>query len=183
MQEKLNIHIFVTMLSDAWRTKLWRDKLRILWAKTGWRPEDMEAQYRQPKTNLEQFEKYNPQLGTLSNVVIFSQYLLVAVLHFWTSLQVLNGPYWVVFGATVIQIITVVAIGMVLDGGRYVRLMEITRSLVTLVIVYSLFQADLISFAWLNVGLLYLWVSSALMWFVILSEASNQPELDHGLRI
>lgn len=178
-----NIHIFVTMLSDAWRTQLWRDKLRILWAKTDWRPEDMEAQYPQPKTNLEQFEKYNPQLSTVSNIVIIAQYLMVSVLHFWTSLQLLDGPYWLVFGATIIQIITLVAIGMVLDGGRYVRLMEVTRSLVTLVIVYNLFELGLISSAWLNMGLLYFCVSGALMWFVILREASNQSELAHGLRI
>jgi hypothetical protein len=108
---------------------------------------------------------------------------MVSVLHFWTSLQLLDGPYWLVFGATIIQIITLVAIGMALDGGRYVRLMEVTRSLVTLVIVYNLLEVGLISSAWVKVGLLYLCISTLLMWFVILREASNQPRLDHGLRV
>ena len=176
-----NIHIFVTMVSDAWRTRLWRDKLRIIGAKTGWRPEDMEAQYPQPKTNLAHVKKYNAQLSPLSNLLIGVQFLLVSALHFWVSLQVFDGPYWLVFGATIVQIITVVTIGMVLDGGPHTRLIETTRSVVTLVIAYSLFDAGLISFDLIKIALLYLCVSSVIMWFVIVREGFNQSEIDHGL--
>lgn len=176
-----NVHIFVNMLGDAWRTKLWRDKLRIFWAKTGWRPEDMAARYPQQKTNLEQFEKYNRQLSVSSNLVIFVQYLLVSGLYFWTSLHLLEGPYWLIFGTTIVQIITVVVIGMVLDGGRHVRIMEAIRLCVTLVIIYSLFKTALISSALFNTGLLYLCVSNLMMWFVILREDAIQLKVDDEL--
>jgi hypothetical protein len=141
----------------------------------------MAARYPQQKTNLEQFEKYNRQLSVSSNLVIFVQYLLVSGLYFWTSLHLLDGPYWLIFGTTIVQIITVMVIGMVLDGSRHVRNMEAIRFGVTLVIIYSLSKATLISSALFNTGLLYLCVSNLMMWFVILREDTIQPKVDDGL--
>lgn len=178
-----NIHIFVGMLRDAWRTEAWRDKLRILWARTGWRPADVAAQYPLPKTDLDHFEKYDPQLTPASNVIIIAQYLLVSIVHFWTSLELLGGPYWLVFGATIIQIHSIIVIGMVLSGSAYARPMEYTRWLVTAGILYSLSMAGLISSTLLTSGILYLAVSAGLMWFVIKRESHSHSVLDQGLGI
>jgi sterol desaturase/sphingolipid hydroxylase (fatty acid hydroxylase superfamily) len=40
-----NLHIYVGMMQDAWRTADWRDRLRVLWSRTGWRPADVAARY------------------------------------------------------------------------------------------------------------------------------------------
>jgi sterol desaturase/sphingolipid hydroxylase (fatty acid hydroxylase superfamily) len=68
-----NLHIFVNMAIHAWRTASWLDKFYVLWSRTGWRPEDVEARYPAQKSNLDQFEKYSPDLSPLTNSAIVAQ--------------------------------------------------------------------------------------------------------------
>ena len=107
----------------------------------------------------------------------------MSILHFWTSLELLGGAYWLIFGATVIQIYSIIVIGMVLSGSAYARPVEYTRWLVTAGILYSLSMAGLISSALLSSGILYLAVSAGLMWFVIRRETHSHSVLDQGLGI
>jgi len=60
-----NLHIFAAMLRDIWHTQRWSDKFRVLWSKTGWHPEDMVERFPEKKSDLQQFEKYNPQHSSL----------------------------------------------------------------------------------------------------------------------
>ena len=77
-----NLHIFINMAMDSWRTTSWLDKCRVLWSRTGWRPEDVEILYPAQKSNLDQFEKYNPDLSLLTNGAIVAQYILLSVFSF-----------------------------------------------------------------------------------------------------
>lgn len=78
-----NIHIFVNMARDSWRAKSWKDKFRVLWARTGWQPADVAASYPQEKSDLNKFDKYGVTLSSSTNLRIVSQYLLVSFFHFW----------------------------------------------------------------------------------------------------
>ena len=70
-----NLHIFAAMLRDIWHTQRWWDKFRVLWSKTGWHPEDMVERFPEKKSDLQQFEKYNPQHSSWVNGAIILQYL------------------------------------------------------------------------------------------------------------
>ncbi len=56
-----NFHVWASLAKDAWHTKSVKDKLRIWFMPTGWRPEDVIDAHPIEKTNLEHFEKYDPQ--------------------------------------------------------------------------------------------------------------------------
>jgi hypothetical protein len=61
---KINFQHLWLLLKDAWRTKNWKDKFRVFYKPTGWRPADVEAQY--PVYKIEDpyhFEKYYPKLS------------------------------------------------------------------------------------------------------------------------
>lgn len=61
---KINYQHLWLLIKDAWRTKNWKDKVRVFYMHTGWRPADVEAKY--PVYKIEDpfhFEKYNPQLS------------------------------------------------------------------------------------------------------------------------
>ena len=40
-----SIEIYSQLLRDFWVTKLWRNKLRVLYSRTGWRPEDVATRF------------------------------------------------------------------------------------------------------------------------------------------
>ncbi len=56
-----NFHVWASLFKDAWHTKSIRDKLRIWFMPTGWRPDDVIDAHPITKTNLEHFEKYDPR--------------------------------------------------------------------------------------------------------------------------
>lgn len=168
-----NVHIYRAMLRDAWHTQSWRDKVSVLWARTGWRPKDAADKYPQAKTDLDHFEKYDPQLSRLSNVVIIIQYMLVAAIHFWTSFQVTTGSYGLILSATLVQIVSLMMIGAVLDGRSYARLLEVSRWALVAVVLSVGYSASLISITGLYIGITYLLVSAILMQAVFRRENNS----------
>lgn len=44
-----NVHVHWQLLKDAWHAKDWRDKLRIWFMPTGWRPSDVQEGYPLPR--------------------------------------------------------------------------------------------------------------------------------------
>jgi len=71
-------HIYVDMAKDSWHTKNWRDKLRVWWSRTGWRPEDVAVKFPREKTDLENFQRYDPRVKPW--VAGYGLFQLVAVI-------------------------------------------------------------------------------------------------------
>ena len=69
-----NVHIFIGMLQDAWRTRKWKDKWKVLISRTGWRPSDTAKKWPRLKSNLENFQKYNPPISSLVSCYAFIQF-------------------------------------------------------------------------------------------------------------
>lgn len=58
---KINFQHLWLLCKDAWRAKSWKDKFRIWFMPTGWRPKGFEEEYPIDKIeNVYKFEKYNP---------------------------------------------------------------------------------------------------------------------------
>ena len=175
-----NLHIFINMAMDAWRTANWLDKLRVLWSRTGWRPEDVEILYPAQKSNLDQFEKYNPDLSLLTNGAIVAQYILLSVFHLWSAGQVAQLSYGLVWATVAIQAYTLVVIGAILDGKPFARRLEQSRLLVLATGLYSSFSLNLITIDWLYFGIGALLLSAAVMWLSLkptMAPVSSKTEL------
>ncbi|GAA5316386.1 MAG: sterol desaturase family protein [Candidatus Pelagadaptatus aseana] len=57
-----NVQVWWSLMQDAWHTRRWRDKLRLWWMPTGWRPADVEVRYPLLKSDLSAFTKYDPDV-------------------------------------------------------------------------------------------------------------------------
>lgn len=53
-------HIYVDMINDIRHTSSWLNRWRVLCARTGWQPADVAERWPRNKTDLSQFERYNP---------------------------------------------------------------------------------------------------------------------------
>jgi sterol desaturase/sphingolipid hydroxylase (fatty acid hydroxylase superfamily) len=73
-------HVYVDMAQDSWRTKDWRDKLRVWVSRTGWRPADVAARYPREKNDLSTFERFDPKVPRMVAVYAFFQLVSVIVL-------------------------------------------------------------------------------------------------------
>lgn len=72
------------LIKDAWRTKNWRDKLRIWFMPTGWRPADVAEQYPIQKIDdVHRRPKYNPEASDLLKGWSWFQLVFHNVLMFY----------------------------------------------------------------------------------------------------
>ena len=169
-----NLHIFASMLRDIWHTNFWSDKVRVLWSKTGWHPQDMIERFPEQKSNLKQFEKYDPQRSSFVNGGIILQYLLLAALHFWSSGQSTLLSSTLMWALVLAQVAILVVIGAVLEGRAYARPFEYTRLLALSSMLWIGYSAGLISSQWLSWGVSYLMASGILMQVCI------NPRIEHS---
>ena len=175
-----NLHIFINMAMDVWRTANWLDKFRVLWSRTGWRPGDVETLYPAQKSDLDQFEKYNPDLSPLTNGAIVAQYILLSVFHLWSAGQVAQLSYDLVWATVAIQGYTLVVIGAILDGKPFARRLEQSRLLVLATGLCTSFSLNLITIDWLYFGIGALLLSAAVMWLSLkptMAPVSSKTEL------
>ena len=75
-----NWQFYGQLLADARRTQRWRDKLRIWFMPTGWRPADVAARYPLHKSDLSQFEKFEVALPPRQQLYIALQFVVYVAL-------------------------------------------------------------------------------------------------------
>ncbi|PVZ42905.1 sterol desaturase/sphingolipid hydroxylase (fatty acid hydroxylase superfamily) [Pseudomonas sp. CC120222-01a] len=75
-----NLQFYAQLYSDARRTRSWKDKLRIWFMPTGWRPADVAAAYPQAKQNLAMFRKFEIALGRGWQVYVTAQFAVYIAL-------------------------------------------------------------------------------------------------------
>jgi len=98
---KINFQHLFLLISDAWRTQNWNDKLRIWFMPTGWRPADVAEKYPVYKIeDVYDFEKYNPvsskALQTWSFMQLFI--LLGFISYLFGNLASIGSPGIFLYG-------------------------------------------------------------------------------------
>ena len=158
-----NIHIFISMARDAWLTARWSDKFRVLWARTGWRPADVAARYPAEKSDLNNFNKYDPQLRVKVNVGIIGQYFIVSIFHAWGAQQASQLSTELLWATVIAQAYTLIVIGALLEGKQTAGFLENTRLLVLAAMLYVGSMTGFIVGDGLYYGIGLLMVSAGLM--------------------
>ena len=75
-----NLHTWYSLLLDAIRTKSWKDKIKIWFMPTGWRPDDVSIKFPIQKIKPEQLIKYSPKSSASSKYYVFYQYVISLLL-------------------------------------------------------------------------------------------------------
>ncbi len=84
-----NLQFYAQLWADARRTRRWRDKLRIWFMPTGWRPDDVAQRYPLSKPDLSQFTLFEVPLGWRQQLYVTLQFIVYVAL----------GSYLLAFGA------------------------------------------------------------------------------------
>lgn len=81
---KINFKHLALLISDAWRAENIKDKLRIWFMPTGWRPAGFEEKY--PVQKIEDpyhFEKYRTEFSPAGRTFIWLQFLFTLLMLVW----------------------------------------------------------------------------------------------------
>ena len=162
---KINFQHMWLMIKDAWHAKSFKDKLRIWFMPTGWRPADVSAQHPVYKIeNVYSFDKYKPKSFTMLNVWIWIQVivLLLLISYLFGNIAKIGSPKMFLYGGFIF--IYVYAYSELMDGNKYAIVWQIVTSLIGMGIV--IYFGD-----WFGASKLFTWVNHFLIVYFILSAA------------
>ena len=134
-----NIEVFVSMIKDSYHTKKWQNKIKILFAKTNWRPEDVEEKFPHEKSN--QNNKFNPVFSQALLKFLWPQLIFIPFITLAVFFTLKNQSYLetIIFGLLLISISIIIS--AILSNKQYSLIYEFIRSSIVILFV----SLDLIS--------------------------------------
>ena len=125
------------LAKDAWYTKSWKDKFRLWFMPTGWRPVDVAKRFPRPIVeNVFEQQKYTLNYS--------AKHKFIAVFHF-VCLNTFVGYFLINFGELtstaqiafgVLIFTTVFGFTSLMDGHRWAAQFEVSRALVGLAFLF-----------------------------------------------
>ena len=134
-----NIEVFVSMIKDSYHTKMWQNKIKIWFAKTNWRPEDVEEKFPHEKSN--QNNKFNPVFSQALLKFLWPQLIFIPFITLAVFFTLKNQSYLetMIFGLLLISISIIIS--AILSNKQYSLIYEFIRSSIVILFV----SLDLIS--------------------------------------
>ena len=108
--------VYLDLARDAWHTRRWQDKLRVLLKPPDWRPEDVAQRFPLPPFDLHR-ESYDPPATPAARALAFALFLLSAAgcgLFLWDaeSMDMTSRILW-----TALLITSLSGVGWLLESG------------------------------------------------------------------
>lgn len=126
---KINFQHLWLMIQDAWRAESFRDKWRIWFMPTGWRPADVAAKYPLPKIDdIWNFKKYEPRASTALKTWAWIQMLatFLLVFYFFGNIARIGSPGIFYYGAFIF--LSVYAYSELMDKNPFALFWEAVKN-------------------------------------------------------
>jgi hypothetical protein len=134
----INFQHAFNVIQDAYYTSSFKDKLRIWFMPTGWRPNDIIERFPRPITT-DHFnrEKYSPKYSFFMKFTAVFHFVLINFLlyFFLSNFSIIESDLKLVFGLVIF--ISVFGFTSLLDLQSWAPFFEVFRSLLTIIIFYS----------------------------------------------
>lgn len=170
---KINFQHLWLLIKDAWRTKSVKDKLRVWFMPTGWRPADVSEKYPVYKIqDVYNFEKYNPAQSSALYTWSWIQLvmLLLLVSYLFADIARIGSPGIFIYGGFLF--LMVYAFTELMDRNPYAFAWELIKNIMGMTIILYLgdwFGASTY-FGWINFILITWFILSTIVcgWFVFI---------------
>ena len=124
------------MILDSYHTKKWKDKIRVWFSPPAWRPDDVKDKYPVDKNDLNNFEKYDPEITKTEKIFAFFQFTMINGLTILMLFNVDKFSYQEMAGVAILVSTLAISNALLLDGKRYANNIEVVRACAVLVFVY-----------------------------------------------
>ena len=135
---KINFQHLWLLIKDAYRTTSWKDKVRIWFMPTGWRPADVIERY--PVYKIDDpyhFHKYAPEASVALRTWTWIQFLFTFALinYFFINIAKIGMPNIFVYGGFLF--LCVFAYTELMDRNPYVWAWEALKNVIGLFVIYQ----------------------------------------------
>ncbi len=133
---KINFQHLWLLIKDAWRAKNFKDKLRIWFMPTGWRPEDVESKFPVHKINdVYNFKKYETEASNAFVIWGWVQliFILLFVSYLFGNIAGIGFPAVFYYGGFIF--LSIYAFTDLLDNNKYAWVWELVKNLIGVAII------------------------------------------------
>ncbi|MBL7826238.1 MAG: sterol desaturase family protein [Saprospiraceae bacterium] len=183
---KINFQHLWLLIKDAWYAQNWKDKLRIWFMPTGWRPADVAAKHPVEKIDdIYHFVKYEPAtsaaLKTWATVQMAAVFAFIS--YFFGNLAAIGSPGIFIYGAFIF--LSVYAYSELMDCKREALLWEGLKNGFGLWLAWQTggwfgIENLLPGLEWLVIA--YLITSTFITAYFVISEIGKSRQLMHSKR-
>lgn len=182
---KINFSHLWLLMKDAWHTDNWKDKFRIWFMPTGWRPADVIEKYPVYKIeDVYDFKKYDPKASKALKIWSWVQLLGILLLISYlfgniAAINEINSSYIYVYGAFIF--LSVYALTELMDRNFYAIIWEILKNSIGLVFIYQ--QGDWFGASTIIPGIQYMLTGYFMLsiiittYFVVRHRKEDQQQL------
>ena len=135
----INFQHAFNVIQDAYNTSNFKDKLRIWFMPTGWRPNDVVEKFpRNIITDHNNREKYSPNYSNFMKFTAIFHFISINFLlyFFLSNISIIGTDLRLIFG--LIIFISVFGFTSLLDLQSWAPFFEVIRSISTILILYSI---------------------------------------------
>ena len=125
------------LAKDTWYTKSWKDKFRLWFMPTGWRPEDVAKRFPRPIVeNVFEQQKYTLDYSVKHKLIAVFHFVCLNTFvgYFLVNFGELTSPAQITFGILIFT--TVFGFTSLMDGHRWAAQFEVSRALVGLAFLF-----------------------------------------------
>ena len=142
-----NFQVFSIMIKDTIKTKSWKDKIKVWFSKTYWRPEDCIEE----KNPNEFYKKFNPEITTDIKLFSFFQMLFTILVSGAVITFISNHAYSeiITFGLFIIALTSLT--GYLMQSNTHAYQLILYFSVIS---IFSILYFELLSFHLLSTKLL-----------------------------
>ncbi len=160
---KINFLHMGLLIKDAWHAKKWKDKFRIWFMSTGWRPADVVEKY--PVYKIEDpyhFQKYDTQYSALFLTWTWFQLvtLLLFISYLFGNIAKIGSPNIYIYGG--FAFVFVYAMTELMDGNKYAIVWELIKAITGIGLIYWLGD-------WFGASSFFPWIKYVLVSYFIIS--------------
>jgi len=131
------MHIWL-LIKDAWFAQSWKDKLRIWFMPTGWRPTDVEEKMPVSYASVDSFVKYDTPASNLLIGWSWMQFGVLSLMTFHLLIQIVSigQPGVFIYGAYLF--LMVYSYTTLMDQDKSALWLELIKSAIGILLMYNL---------------------------------------------
>jgi alkylglycerol monooxygenase len=162
-----NLHYWVEMYKLARQCNKWSDKIRVIFARPGWRPEEQGGQLEIPEVNKSSYKKFDtePEEGLQFYAIFQFLAVLIGIVAFLGNFHEISEFYRWFFLANII--LTILICGALLEKKRWVIAAEYLRLFLVLISLNSFYYFWYMDWFSIMIGSSLVLVSASVIFFTL----------------
>mgnify|MGYP003949563413 FL=1 len=140
-----NLEIYHQMIRDTIHTKSLKDKIKVWFSSTRWRPEDVYEKFPHTSNDLDSFTKYDPEVDKVSKIFTSLQFVINSSISTVIIFTIADQAYLQTALLASMLIVSTTLVTNIIENKKWGYQAELVRSLITaLMFIYGVIDPNLL---------------------------------------